>query len=72
MVLDDLSPTQRRVARMVAECATNKQIAATLGTSETAIAQHVGRIASRWKLDRSKNIRVQVARAYLDLPSVAA
>ena len=72
MVLDDLSPTQRRVARMVAECATNKQICAALNLHSRTVEKHLSAIADRWQLDRSKNLRAQIVCAYIADTRLAA
>ena len=63
--IDDLSPTQRRVARLVAEAATNKQIMAALNIAPRTVEKHLSAIADRWRLDRSKNLRAQIICAYL-------
>ena len=59
-----LTDQQRRVARLAAECATNKQIAATLQISERQVEQHLTHIVDRWCLDRSKNLRAQIVTRY--------
>lgn len=60
-----LTPTQARVAALVAEGCSNKAIAATLVIAETTVKVHVRRIAKRWQLDQTRNIRVQIARRVL-------
>jgi DNA-binding NarL/FixJ family response regulator len=64
MTIDDLPPTQRRVARLVAEHATHVQIARALDVTESAVRQNVYRICKRLGLDPRKNRRTQIAEAY--------
>ena len=61
MTLDLLSPRQQRVARHIAEGMTDAQIAAALEISVDGVAYHVARIAEIWRLDRRRNLRVQIA-----------
>jgi DNA-binding NarL/FixJ family response regulator len=69
MTLNDyaslLTPRKRAVARYVAQGFSDKQIAAILGRSEDTIAYHVAGIARIWRLDSSRNIRVQIAQRIL-------
>lgn len=59
-----LSPRKQRIAQMVAESATNKQIAAAVGIGERRVEDHLAGIARIWRLDRSRNLRVQIANRY--------
>lgn len=56
---------QRQVARYVADCYTNKQIASELGISIRQVETYIAGIAARWRLDRSRNIRSQITRRVL-------
>lgn len=56
-----LSPRKQAVALLVASSATNKQIAANLGISERQVEEHLTGIARIWRLDRGRNLRVQIA-----------
>ena len=57
-----LTRRQERVALLIAEGWQDKQIAALLGVRPQTIRQVVMRIAIVWRLDRARNIRVQIAR----------
>lgn len=61
MRIQDLTPRQHRVACMIAEGLTDRQMAAQLGISEDGVADFVRKIATTWNIDRSRNIRVQIA-----------
>lgn len=61
MRIDGLTPQQLRVAQMVADGDSDKSIAETLHISERGVQYLVGRIADTWALDRTRNIRVQIA-----------
>lgn len=62
-----LTTQQQRVAHLVAEYATNKQIAAALGISERRVEVHISDIVDRWHLDRSRNLRTQILATYAQL-----
>ncbi len=57
-----LTPRQQEVAELIATGRTDKQIAAALGISTRRVRQIVRAIAAAWKLERSGNVRVQIAR----------
>jgi DNA-binding NarL/FixJ family response regulator len=61
MTVDSLTRHQFRVAQLIAQAATSKQIAATLGMTDGNVERHVCQIAKAWNLDRCRNIRVQIA-----------
>jgi len=56
-----LSPRETEVARLIAAGVTDKQICARLGISHQRVSQVVSRLALLWGLDRSRNLRVQIA-----------
>lgn len=56
-----LTPRQGEVAALIGSSFTNKQIAARLSISLRQVEEHVSAIAITWDLDRSKNLRVQIA-----------
>lgn len=60
-----LTARQTAVALLVADGFTDKQIAATLTISEETVAFHIHNIADRLSVDRSRNIRVQIARYFM-------
>lgn len=60
----ELTPTEQKVARCIAECATNRQIAAALRISERQVESHVAGIVDAWQLDRHLNLRAQIVRRY--------
>ena len=49
------------VAVLLAEGYTDKQIAASLEIAENTVGNHITAIAVALKLDRTRNIRVQIA-----------
>lgn len=59
MKIDGLTPQQARVARLVADGLTDKEIAAALHIGRHGVSFHVRRIAARWHL--TGNIRVRIA-----------
>lgn len=63
----NLPPRRFRVAELVALGWTDKQIAGDMRISVEAVEAHVGRIVQCWKLDPSKNRRVQITRRFLEL-----
>lgn len=62
-----LTPQQFRVAELVANGLTDKEIAGRLTVSRSCIAFHVRRIALRWNLDKQRDARVQITRRILGL-----
>jgi len=56
-----LSARERDVAQLVAAGLTNKRLAARLGLSVSRVEGIVNAIAAKWRLDRSMNLRVQIA-----------
>jgi DNA-binding NarL/FixJ family response regulator len=56
-----LTPQQSRVARYVALGWTDKQISAEIGKSRARVRQLIGQIAAKLNLDRSRNLRTQIA-----------
>lgn len=63
--LTTLTKRQQEVARLVADGWADKQIATELGINEETVGYHVGRIVMAWNLDRSRNVRVQIAQRVL-------
>lgn len=61
MKRDGLTNQQYRVARLVADGKTDRQIAAALGIEEQTVRFHIWRIALAWQLDPQGNTRVQIA-----------
>lgn len=57
--------TQQRVAELVAEGLTDKQIAQTLAISPMTVSYHIARLCDCWKIDKGRNIRVQITRHVL-------
>lgn len=53
------------VAALIAKGYTDKQIAAELSISSKTVGYHVGLLVLNWQLDRTRNIRVQIARYVL-------
>lgn len=62
MRCDGLTQRQLEVAQLVADGLTDKQIAAALKISKRAANAHVQRIALTWRLDASKDLRVQISK----------
>lgn len=61
MKTDGLTRKTRKVAQLVADGLTDKEIAAALDISEDGVGYHVRRIVLAWGLDRNRNIRVLIA-----------
>ncbi len=62
MTAKPLSPTTRRVVELTVEGFTAKQVAAMTGRSTGTVAHHLRLVSAAWGLDRSRNLRVQLAR----------
>lgn len=58
---------QMSVAVLVSQGYTDKQIAAELEIAENTVGNHVTAIAAALKLDRSRNVRVQIATRLLQI-----
>lgn len=56
-----LSPRETEIAHLIASGYTDKQICAQLRISHQRVSQVVTKLASLWDLDRSRNLRVQIA-----------
>lgn len=65
-----MTTTRDAVAGLVAEGMTDKQIAVELTLSVATVRYHVATLCRAWKLDRGRNIRVQITRHVLG-PSVS-
>lgn len=63
--MNDLNTRQEQVARYVAIGFSDARIAAALEISEGTVAYHIGKITEIWRLDRSRNIRVQITQRLL-------
>lgn len=61
-----LTQRQQQVARYVALGWTDMKIAKALEVGEDTVRYHIDEIVRRWALDRSKNIRVQIAHRFLE------
>lgn len=61
--MSELTSQERDVARLVAEGWSQKQVGAKLTPpiSQPRVAVLVLRIASKWRLDRSRSLAVQIA-----------
>ena len=61
--MDDrsLNDRQQRIAELVADGLSDKQIGAIVGLSQPRVNEIVHDIASSLRVDRSKNLRVQIA-----------
>lgn len=57
-----LSPRETEIARLIADGFTDKQICAQLHISHQRVSHVVNKLATKWDLDRSRNLRVQIAR----------
>lgn len=64
--MNRLTDRQKEVAGMIADGYTDKQIQAHLGVSASTLRCHIELIVARWDLDRSRNIRVQIAWLVID------
>lgn len=60
-----LSSRQREVAELISDGATDKDIECRLGLSNGGVRAHIGDIAERLSLDRSKNLRAQITAAVI-------
>jgi DNA-binding NarL/FixJ family response regulator len=61
---DGLTPRQLEVARLIADCLTVKQIAATLHVTRQSIEDHVEAIVVAWQLDTGRDVAIQIALRY--------
>jgi DNA-binding NarL/FixJ family response regulator len=59
--LEPLSPQQSKVASLIAQGWTDKQIGAELHIASATVRWHVTRIAQRLHLDLARDVRVQIA-----------
>ena len=57
-----LTRRQYQVAECIALAMLDKQTSAVLGIQVKTIKVNVGLIAAAWQLDRTRNLRVQIAR----------
>lgn len=62
-----LTPRQSDVARLVAACLLDKDIAAQLRIAEPTVKRHEADIAQRWGLDPRLSRRAQIIRRVVDL-----
>lgn len=69
MTQNGLTPQQARVAMMVANGNTDKQIASALAIHVQTVRFHIRRIAARWNLDPKRVTRIQIAQR---VPKTAA
>lgn len=58
----ELTDQQATVARLVGDGYSNKQIAAQIGRKPARVEQLIAEIRDAWQLDRSRNLRTQIAR----------
>lgn len=58
----DLPPRQQLVAELIADGLADRQIAAVMGVSWQCVRRHMERIGITWELDKSRNLRTQIAR----------
>ena len=61
-----LTARQREVAELIADGFTDKAIQGKLGISEGTLRSHIESIVGRLKLDRNKNLRVQLTWLVID------
>jgi two-component system, NarL family, response regulator len=65
---DPLTERERQVVRLIADCRSNKEIAAALGISEETAQVHVKHILAKLKVkDRSAAITVALRRGIIHL-----
>lgn len=67
--LDGLTLQQHRVALLIAQCWTVKQIAAELHISVQAVHDHIDAIALAWALDVTRDVRAQIVRRLAQRPA---
>jgi DNA-binding NarL/FixJ family response regulator len=68
-----LTDRKQSVARYVAQGFSDKQIAAMMGLSPETIDHHIRGIKKIWRLDGSRNTRIQIAqRVFLEIEPVAS
>lgn len=65
MSTGDLTRKQLDVAKLVAAGYSDKRIAALLSISEGTVAYRISAIMRQWRLDPSRNVRVQITRVVL-------
>ena len=56
-----LTARKLHVARLIAEGRSDAQIAGTLGITWQCVRRHIEGITRIWRLDNSRNLRVQIA-----------
>ncbi len=57
-----LSTIARRIVELIVEGHSVKAVATMTGRSQATVNYHLRRAADAWQLDRSRNLRVQLAR----------
>ena len=57
----NLTTRQREVAELIADGYTDKQIMALLELSAAAVRCHVDALVAKMRLNRTRNLRVQIA-----------
>lgn len=63
--MTSLTSRQEQVARYVAIGFSDKRIAQALEIDAETVGFHIGRIAKKWNLDPTLNIRVQITHRFL-------
>lgn len=61
MTQRSLSPTEAKVASLLAAGHTDKSIRATLRITQQRVSTIIRIIAEKWQLDQSQNVRIQIA-----------
>lgn len=62
-----LTERQAKIAQLVAQGYTNREIAEILGTSPQVVAQQVRNLAFKFRLDPTRSYRIQIAQVVWEL-----
>lgn len=65
----ELTDRQQRIAALISDGFSDKEIATLEMISDETVGYHVARIVKLWHLNPSKNIRVQITKRWLDRES---
>lgn len=64
MRIHGLTPHQYNIAERIARGDTDKSIRKELSIRQPTLRFHVARIALAWRIDASKNLRVEIAKRF--------